>query len=288
MIFGLLTAFFWGAADFLIKLLGDRLSLKGSIVWTQGAASLIVLCAILAEGRLPWATLDAGVAPMLVAAALSNAVGLGLLYAAFQNGRVAVVAPLIGSYAIVATAIGLATGTEAVSLPLLLILGLISLGALLVMLESGGARGLRPRAGAAAAIGSALASGLSIWLAATYVLPSVPVFDVLLSNFLLLGLCALLWPTQTRLAAPEGGRTWLIVLGIAIGCVAGYGCYNSGLRQGGIAVVSVVATLSSAVTMLLASVVMKETVHGVQRIGLAIVILGLPVLAALREIGVRT
>lgn len=282
MILGLMTALFWGAADFLIKLLGDRMSLRQSLFWTQGIAALIVLGAVLLEGRVPYATLDPHVVPMFAAGAVSSAIGLGLLFLAFQNGRVAVVAPLIGSYAIVATALGLATGTEAGSLPLMLTLAVISLGALLVMLESGDGSGVKPGAGAVAAIGSAFCSGFSIWIMAVYVLPTVPVSDALLINFGLPCVAALLWPTQERLALPDGRKSWLIVIGVGIACAAGYGCYNNGLVSGGIAIVSVLATLSSGVTMLLARFVIKERVRGVQRVGLAIVLLGLPVLAAVR------
>ncbi|TVV77260.1 DMT family transporter [Sphingomonas solaris] len=282
MLFGLLTALFWGVTDFLIKLLGGRLSLKSSLVWTQGASALAVLALVLAGGRLPLAGLPPSVLPMLLAVAVTNAFGLGLLYAAFQNGRVAVVAPVIGSYAIVATAIGMATGTEAVSAPLLVTLAVISAGAMLVMLESGGDGGLRPRAGAAAAAGSALFSGLSIWLAAVHVLPTTPVADVLFANFALLAIAAALWPAG-RIERPVGRVTWAIILGIAAGCVAGYGFYNVGLARGGIAVVSVLATLSSAVTTLLAAAVLKEQVRGIQRLGLTIVLLGLPLLALIRE-----
>jgi drug/metabolite transporter (DMT)-like permease len=281
MILGLLTALFWGGADFLIKLLGDRMSLRDSLVWTQGTAALIVVGAILLERRVPFATLDMHVVPMFAAGAVSSAIALGLLFIAFQNGRVAVVAPLVGSYAIVATLLGLATGTEPGSLPLLLTLGFISLGALLVMLEKGEG-GLKPGAGAAAAIGSALGSGFSIWIMATYVLPTVPVSDALLVNFGFPCLAALLWPARRRLASPQGRTGWSIVLGIGIVSAAGYGCYNNGLLDGGIAIVSVLATLSSAVTILLARLLIKERVRGVQRVGLAIVLLGLPVLAAVR------
>lgn len=283
MILGLLTALFWGGADFLIKLLGTRMSVRESLVWTQGLAALIVLGAMLMEGRVPCAGLDAPVLPMFAAGTASNAIALGLLYLAFQSGRVAVVAPLIGSYAIVATAIGLATHTEASSLPLLLTLALISLGALLVMLEGGG--GSTSRAAAVAAIGSAIMSGFSIWIMAAYVLPTVPVSDALLANFGLTCLAALFWPTRERLSPPHGRQSWLLVLATSSACAAGYGCYNSGLRDGGIAIVSVLATLSSGVTILLARFILEEKVRGVQRIGLAIVLLGLPVLAAVREGG---
>jgi len=284
MLFGLLTALCWGAADFLIKLLGSRLSLRASIVWAQGMSAAVVLAAMVAIGHVPFAALERAVLPFLAAAAFANAVGNGLLYAAFQNGRVAVVAPLIGSYAIVATLLGILAGTEALSLPLGAILAAIGGGALLVMCEGGGAAGLRPRVGALAAGSSALASGVSIWVAAAYVLPTVPVTDLLLANFGLLALCALVWPTRDGLAVPGDRRTWGVILGIAISTAAGYGAYNTGLATGGIAVVSILSTLSSAVTLLLAMVTLGERVSGVQRIGLAIVLVGLPVLAAVREL----
>jgi drug/metabolite transporter (DMT)-like permease len=77
------------------------------------------------------------------------------------------------------------------------------------------------------------------------------------------------------------------VIGIAIGMVAGYGLYNLGLARDGIALVSVLSTLSSAVTVLLAALIAREGVQTVQRAGIAIVLLGLPVLAAIREFAVQ-
>ncbi|MDB5717273.1 MAG: eamA-like transporter family protein [Sphingomonas bacterium] len=287
MIFGLTTAIFWGVADFLIKLLGPRLPLRASLFWSQGLAAAFMLGAILAAGRWPFADVAPAAVPMLATAAVANAVALGLLFFAFQNGRAAVVAPLIGSYAIVATVIGLVTGTEAVTLPLLAALATISIGALLVMFHDEEGGGLRPAAGAVAALASAVASGLTIWLTATFVLPVVAVPDVLLTNFALLTFAAWLWPGAAAVAPPRDRATWLIVIGIAIGMVAGYGLYNLGLARDGIALVSVLSTLSSAVTVLLAALIAREGVQTVQRAGIAIVLLGLPLLAAIREFAVQ-
>ncbi len=284
MIFGLLTAIFWGLADFLIKLIGTRLSLRASLVWTQGLAAALALAAIAAAGRLPYAGVPAGALIVLGGAACINAVGLGLLFAAFQQGRAAVVAPLVGSYAIVATVIGLASGTETLSPTMLAALIAISLGALLVMFHDEGEAGLRLGAGAAAALGSAGASGLAIWLTATFLLPVVPIGDILWTNFALLALAAASWPGAEAIGRPRDRPTWLIVIGIAIATVAGYAVYNVGLARDGIALVSILATLSSAVTVLLAAWVARERVGAVQRAGIAIVILGLPVLAAIREL----
>lgn len=283
MVFGLLTALCWGAADFLIRVLGARLSVRASIVWAQGLSALIVLAAMLAGGVLPFAGLDRFVLLLLLVAALANAVGQGLLYAAFQHGRVAVVAPLVGAYAIVATGIGVVAGTEILSLPLFATLALIGIGALLVMFEAGGGAGIKPRVGALAAAASAVCNGVSIWWVTVYVLPHVAMPDVIFANFAVLTLCALAWPGGERLVTPGGGRTWAVVAGIAVGTVAGYAAYNTGLRTGGIAVVSVLSTLSSGVTLLLARLTLGEKVHGAQRIGLLLVILGLPLLAAVRE-----
>jgi drug/metabolite transporter (DMT)-like permease len=288
MMLGLLTALFWGGADFLIRLLGARISLRSSLVWTQGIAAATMLCASLVNGHVPYAGLDPSALPMLATAAVASAAGLGLVFLAFQNGRVAVVAPLTGSYAIVATLIGLVTGTEALSIPLLAAILFISLGASLVMFHDEEGSGRRPGIGATAALGSALASGIAIWLTVTFLLPRVAVTDILLTNFTLLALAALFWGRWPGIGLPADGATWLLIGGIAIGTVAGYGAYNVGLSRNGIAVVSVLSTLSSAVTVFLAATIAKEKVGRAQRLGIAIIILGLPLLATLREIASRS
>jgi drug/metabolite transporter (DMT)-like permease len=286
MVLGLLTALFWGGSDFLIRLLERRIPLRSALLWTQGSASVAMLGVSLASGHLPYAGLDPSILPMLVVTAAASAVGLGLIFFAFQNGRVAVVAPLTGSYAIVATLIGLLTGTEALSAPLLGSILLISLGALLVMMHDEEGHGHRPGVGATAALASALVSGIAIWLTVAFLLPKVAVTDILLTNFALLALAALLWGAPKAIRRPADGATSLLLAGIAIGTVAGYGAYNTGLSRNGIAVVSVLSTLSSAITVFLGAVVAKEKVGRVQRLGIAIIVLGLPLLAAVREIGV--
>jgi len=288
MLFGLLTALFWGISDYLIRLLGGRVTLRTSLVWTQGIAATVVLGASLASGHVPYATVDIATIPMLALAALTGAIGLGLLFFAFQTGRVVVVAPLTGSYAIIATLLGLAAGTERLAWPVLAVIALISFGALMVMSHDDQGREGHSHLGTVAAVASAFASGIAIWLTVAFVLPRVAVPDVLLTNFGVLAVAALLWGRPSQVTLPAGREAWGLIAGIAIGTVGGYGAYNLGLERNGIAVASILSTLSSAITVLLAAILSKETVGRSQKVGIAIILVGLPLLAAFRESAART
>ena len=283
MLLGLLTACFWGVSDYLIRLLGDRVSLRTSLVWTQGMAAMMVLGLSLASRHIPYSAVDIAAIPMLLIAAIAGATGLGLLFFAFQSGRAVVVAPLTGSYAIVATLLGAVTGVEQLSWLVIAAIALITIGAFMVMHHDDESGGRHPHVAVLAAVASALASGIAIWLTVSFVLPSVPVPDVLLTNFSVLALAALVWGPPRSATLPKDRAAWGLIAGIAVGTVGGYGAYNFGLDRSGIAVVSVLSTLSSAITVLLAAVLAEEAVNRAQKTGIAIILLGLPLLAFARE-----
>lgn len=269
----LLASIVWGVADFLGGSFSRRLHTAYVMLWSAcGALVAIALLLALGAWRTPGAYLWWG-----IGASVFGTVGVAFFYRALAIGTMSVVAPIAGTALVVPVVAGL-LGGERPSLLQLLGIALATVG---VVLASGPElRGIGDQrlavfyaCGAAVGFGGALAlmphAGSSRWGMTTLAVNAT-------------GFAAVLAYVLTR--RPPGPvlprRDVPGVVGIGLLNVAAVGLYSYASGRGLVAVVAVLASLYSVVTVLLAQVVYGERLRGVQLGGVLVAFGGVVCLAA--------
>jgi uncharacterized membrane protein len=265
LVLALLSAVFYGTADFLGGIAARRSAALAATALAQGVGLVVVA---LAAPFFPGERMLLVEAGWGVGAGVTGAVGVALLYYGLAVGRVSVVAPVTAVCAIaipvvVASALGERPGPIAVCGigAAVLSVGLISRG-----VDPAGARAARDRS-----IFIALASGVAIGA-----------FLVCLARA---GTRSGLWPLVVARAAStvllataalvsKGGlRLSRAALLPAVACgaidVLANALYVVAAGTGPLGLVATLASLYPASTVLLARIVLKERLRGVQPVGLA-------------------
>ncbi|HYC10120.1 MAG TPA: DMT family transporter [Steroidobacteraceae bacterium] len=252
--FGLASALCYGAGDLLWRVAG-----RGLGVWRSSFYGAIVGVVLLSVWLL--------LAPALVHAALratpgawQAAVGSGialeggslLLTQGLVSGSLAVVAPVTATYAAVATILAVLSGerfTAIVAVGLTLIMAGVCVVA---MRRQESIEGPHSGTGLGWAMGAALAYGGGVWLQGRFAVPElgaiVPVWVMHALGVVMLGTVCL--ARRTRLSLPERGSRAPILAAASLG-VGGFIAMTAGFATGAIAVVVVLSSLASAITVLL-------------------------------------
>ncbi|HEX7105113.1 MAG TPA: DMT family transporter [Acidothermaceae bacterium] len=280
-VLALLASLVWGCSDFVGGLVSRRvrpLVVVGA-AHVIGLSALLVLAAATGEfsaglGYLPWA----------VAAGGSGLVGLVAFYRALSIGTMGIVAPIAGTGAVVPVAVGLATGDS----PSALQLAGIAVACVGVVLASGpeisggDPAGRRPLILAlVAAVGFGLVyvfidGGSQHSVVMTLVLMRATSVTLVLC----VGIFLLLKGFRPRgAAAPSRGE--LLAIGfVGLTDLAANGLYGLATRHGLVSVVSVLASLYPAVTVLLARVIERERMRRIQGVGVLFALFGVVLLGA--------
>ncbi len=262
VVLALLASLTYGAADFLGGMVGRRVPILAVMLWSQ-AVGLIL--AVVASSLIP----AAGVAPQDLlwgaGGGLAGAVGLFLFYKGLAEGRMAVVSPVASVVgALVPMTIGLALGERPTAEDWAGIT--LAMPAIwLISARPGDGTGSKgdARYGIWAGVGFGLffvamaqtAPGSGIW----------PLAGARLTVVAVLAIAA----TVRRLAIPPlGSRLALAVVGL--GDVLGNVLLLLALRSGLLSIVSVLASLYPAVTVILAVSILGEGVERRQVGGLAL------------------
>lgn len=276
VLLALASAATYGAADFLGGLSSRRAPAVAVTLVSQAAGLVVLLCAVAVLGGSPTrADLAWG-----AASGLAGGVGLLLLYRGLAGGTMSVVAPITAvCAAAVPVGAGLAMGERPSALALT---GVVVALLAIVLVSREEAPAGAPRGPVTAAVRTALLAGVAFGL-----------FFVLLERT---GDEAGLWPLVTA----RGGSIALLA---AIGQVAGEplrvpraalgGVLAAGIldmtanvlyllavREGLLSLVAVLSSLYPASTVLLATVVLRERLHPVQRTGLAAAAAAVALIAA--------
>ena len=275
---GLLAALFYGATDFAARFAGRRVGPLRTILYGHGAAALVMATVLLWRGIPP-----ANAATWLATVA-SNLVGLAAtasLYRALATGSLAVVSPIAAMYGGVAALLSAASG-EALRPVAWLGLALAVAGSIAVARPRPGPDRVRTRrAGAFSAATAALLYGVSFWLQGRYVVPYLGVLAPTCSYYVLGCAAALAFGVLGRrpLAPPPKPAAPVVFGTTALAC-GGTLALAAGQVTGEVAVVTVLSALASAVTVLLARIVLKEPVPPWGWAGLALTVGGIGLLHA--------
>jgi drug/metabolite transporter (DMT)-like permease len=308
ILLGLLAALCWGIADFCARGASRAAGTFRTLLVIQPLAILGLLLLGLPLGLL---RLQADPDLVLAAAAINVLIlgGAGLLYRAFAIGTLAVVSPIAAGFAAVTALLAMSSG-ERPSGPVLLGIALTIGGVVLTSVapeqQPGAAaqrtkeRGVRGESnsrwhltpGLAEALGALVAFGVGYWLL-RFVTPELGGATVALigkcADLLVLGaLAAALYlfragSKRARSAVygsrGAGGRSslrfWLFVVPTALLDTAANVAYNVGISTALTAVVVTLASLFSAVTVLLAWIFLRERLAVWQWGGVAAILAGI-------------
>jgi drug/metabolite transporter (DMT)-like permease len=286
IILGLTGALCWGGADFAARFASRRVGAYRTLFFMQffGFIALSVYLNVrggffdgIAPGWHPWA--------LAALAGVINMIASLSLYYSFQVGVMSVVAPVSSAYPALTVALAIASGERITALRGVG-LAVTLVGVILA------ATTFTPRAGESAnesaketvhlakgvgwALLAALGFGVLFWFLGFYVVPAVgsaiSVWVIRLTCFSVLAIAAI--PTRQSLKLPSGSVWWLLA---AVGFLdtAAFVANNAGLHTGQVSVVSVLASLYGAVTVLLAWIFLREKLERTQWFGIILIFAGI-------------
>jgi drug/metabolite transporter (DMT)-like permease len=312
ILLGLLTAVTWGSSDFLARFTARRIGSLRTTLYMQ-LVGLVLLTISLpwiggwghlfdGSGWQPWAW---GV----LAGALNGISSLSL-YRSFEVGKLAVVAPLSASYPALTVAIAVFTG-EHLSAMRAAGIALILAGVIVVVRNEVEADTVEqdhiephnverecvapdsvsvpsraaPKKKAASGIGAAMISavgfGVLFWLLGNRVVPRVgfasTVWMIRLTSS---ALCAIVIVAMKQpIALRRKDSVWLWLLGMGVLDSGAFVLNNLGMQLEQVSVVSVLASLYGAVTVLLSTVVLREKMSRWQWLGVFAIFAGIALIS---------
>jgi drug/metabolite transporter (DMT)-like permease len=231
-----------------------------------------------APGWQPWA--------LTVAAGLLNVVASLSLYHSFEIGVMSIVGPVSSSYPALTVALALASGERihalrgigmAVTLAGVILAALSFAPKASDASDSNRAPSSRYLSrGVVWAILAAIGFGFMFWFLGFHVIPlvgdAVSVWVMRLTALVSLSVFAL--PARQSIRLPHGGVWWMLA---AVGFMdtAAFVSNNAGLHIGPVSVVSVLASLYGAVTVLLSWIFLRERLERSQWLGIALIFIGI-------------
>ena len=295
IILGLTGAVSWGAADFAARFASRQVGAYRTLFFMQFFGFLALSAYLkstggfshgIAPGWHPWA--------MAVAAGLLNVLASLALYHSFEHGTLSIVGPVSSSYPALTVALALLSG-ERIHAVRATGLAVTLLGVILAATSFAQTKDTqtekRPEQPSAAhaeqsrahlstgvgwAICAALGFGVLFWFLGFHVVPAVgsavSVWVMRLTALVSLALAAP--PTRQSLRLPRG-KVWWLLLAVGILDTAAFVVNNAGLSTGQVSVVSVLASLYGAFTVLLAWIFLRERLERSQWLGIVLIFIGI-------------
>jgi len=285
ILLGLITALGWGLSDFAARFASRRIGAYRALLYMQ-IIGFLALSAYLgatggfrgsAPGWHPWA--------LALSAGVLNTIGSLALYYSFEVGVLTIVAPISSSYPAITVVLALLSG-ERIHAISAMGLGLTLIGLILAAtsFSAPAARigseaevsNARLSNGVGWSIVSMVCFGIMFWFLGFHVLPvlgaAVSVWVIRLSTLSLLLVAST--PSRQRVGLPRGRVWWLLVL-MGLLDTAAYVSNNAGLRTGAVSIVTVVASLYGAITVLLSALFLHERLDRSQWFGIALIFTGI-------------
>jgi drug/metabolite transporter (DMT)-like permease len=290
ILLGLTTALCWGSADLLARFATHKIGTFRTMLYMQLTGLVLLTVAMpwlggwghLADGSgwRPWA--------WGTGAGVLNTLGTLALYRSFEIGKMSMVAPISAGYPALTMLLSAFTG-ERLTPVRLAGFAMILVGVVVV------AQGERPpgedhaldhpaspgknHSGVGWALLSAVGFGVMFWILGIRVVPllgSAPgVWLIRLTSFLMTA--GVIFILRQPMALPGmGTNRW--ILGIGILDTSAYVFNNYGMMREQVSVVSVLASLYGAVTVVLAATLLGEKVSRMQWLGIASIFAGIIVI----------
>jgi drug/metabolite transporter (DMT)-like permease len=286
IILGLTGAVCWGMADFAARFASRRVGAYRTLFFMQffGFVALSVYLKLtggfshVAPGWQPWA--------LTVAAGLLNVTASLSLYHSFEIGVMSIVGPVSSSYPALTVALALASGERihalrgigmAVTLTGVILAAMSFEPKPIDPSASGDASpGAHLSRGVGWAILAAIGFGFMFWFLGFHVIPlvgdAVSVWVMRLTALVSLAVFAL--PARQSIRLPHG-RVWWMLAAVGLMDTAAFVSNNAGLHIGPVSVVSVLASLYGAVTVVLSWIFLRERLERSQWLGIVLIFIGI-------------
>ncbi|GER87486.1 hypothetical protein KDW_16480 [Dictyobacter vulcani] len=284
--YGLMAAVFWGLGDFLARYATHRIGTYRTLCYLQCVGIVGLTIYLLVTGELPHVFTHASWQPWIWAlvATLLNIASSLALYRAFQVGAISLVSPIAASYAVVTVILAFLSGEVLTGLQnvaiVFVLLGVIFCstpsvrqpGRFFFSLPWRGAS----RQGILLALLASLGYGLTFWVLGFFVTPGLggitPVWFIRVLTPCVLLVCSPF--VKLPLTFPRGSVWWLL-LGTGFFDTLAYIAYTSGMQPGQISLVTMLSSLYSAVTVLLAWLFLRERLQRTQWLGILVIFVGI-------------
>jgi drug/metabolite transporter (DMT)-like permease len=287
ILLGLATALSWGSADLCARFATRKIGTFRTMFHMQlsGFALLTLVMPVLGGwGRLldsSWPTMWAW---GILAGCLNTSSTLAL-YRSFEIGKMSIVAPVSASYPVLTMLLSVLTG-ERLTAVRVLGMALTICGVVLVARGEKMPEGTEPAAEGALKMGksrgvgwalfSAAGFGVMFWLLGIRVVPLLgaaqSVWVIRMTSVAATALVIVL-ARQSMALPTKGDSPW--IWGIGVLDTSAYVFNNFGMKLEQISVVSVLASLYGAVTVILATLILKEPVSRMQWFGIASIFAGI-------------
>jgi drug/metabolite transporter (DMT)-like permease len=273
IVLGLGSSVAWGISDFLGGLQSRRISTLSVLLVSQPVGLVLALTVALAFGGDPLSTRAAAIG---VGAGVASALGLGAFYRAMALGSVSVVATIGALGVFVPVAAGLAQGEQPAAIQAVgAVLGIV--GVLLAARDPDPEWRAAGRASLGLAAIAALGFGL-FFLGLDEASGPNPAWTIVAARCG--GVGSLLIAAAYARPSMRIERALLLPL-LAIGCfdILANSLFAVATNHGLLSLVSVAGSLYSAVTVLLARVVLGERLAPSQRTGVVVALTGVALIA---------
>src|SRR5215813_2127904 len=278
VLLGLATAFAWGSADFLARFASRTIGALRIAFYLQFFGFLFLTAILLrlhAWGHLfdhsgwqPWAW------GALVG--VFNALAMFALYRAFELGKLSVVGPLSSGYPALTLVLSFFAG-ERLTVIRIIGIALALLGALVVARGEASSENASSRDGGIVwAVVAAVLFGFMFWLLGTRVIPTTGAYATvwLMRGTAALVTLAILVAKGQSLGLPDK-KTAVQAAGTGLLDTAAFVLSNVSMQMEQVSVITVLASLYGAVTVLLAATFLSERVSLAQWLGIIAIFAGI-------------
>jgi len=287
ILLGLATALCWGSADLCARFATRKIGTFRTMLYMQLAGLLLLTLLMPLLGG--WGQLLDHWWPKIwawgILAGCLNACATLALYRSFEIGKLSIVAPVSASYPVLTVLLLLLTG-ERLTAARLTGMALTVAGVVLVargekIPESADAlndktQPARKSQGIGWALFAAMGFGVLFWLLGIRVVPllgAVQSVWVIRLTCVLATALVMIFAKHSLAAPPESDVRGILAIGLLD--TSAYVLNNFGMKLELISVVSVLASLYGAVTVLLATLILKEPVSRIQWFGITAIFAGI-------------
>src|ERR1700694_5299376 len=285
IILGLSAALCWGAADFLARYCTRLIGTYRTSFFMQFIGAIGLTVYLFSSGDLAHLAHSAGWQSWIwaIVAALLSLIGSLALYRSFEVGVLSIVSPIAASSAALTVVLSFLSG-ETLSQARAIGIGAALIGVILaathithtpkVDADKKPTRKRTMMRGVGWALVSSVTYGINFWVLGFYVTPALggtaPIWMIRLVTIGTLALAAA--PARQSIRPPQGHVWWLIIVVGVVDTIA-FLAANFGFTTDQVSVVSVLISLFSAVTVLLAWIFLRERLQWSQWLGIAIIFL---------------
>lgn len=278
---GLTAALGWGIGDFLSRFVTREIGAFRSLFYFQFLGLAAISVYLVATGRLAaLAGIDPTAWGWMALGCTLNIFASFALFRSFEIGLLTLVSPIAASYGALTGALAYLSG-ERLGAAKTIALGVVLVGVVLASTGPAPEEGTRSwrtlPPGVAWALAGSATFGLLFWVLGFRITPAfgavVPVWLFRLVTPFVLGLLAA--PLRLSLALPKG-RIWGLLAVVGLFDTSAFLASTWGLSQGDVTITTVLTSMFSAVTVLLAAIFLKERVAPWQWAGVAILLVGIP------------